>query len=41
MPNKKADKMLDEITRQEAETKKRLANNATDNKTSSKSGKDW
>ena len=41
MPNKQADKMLDDLTRKEAETKKRLAKNSTDKKSGSNSGKDW
>jgi len=41
MPNKQADKMLDDLTRKEAETKKRLAKNSTDKKPGSNSGKDW
>jgi Ca-activated chloride channel family protein len=41
MPNKQADKMLDDLTRKEAETKKRLAKNSNDKKPGSNSGKDW
>jgi hypothetical protein len=41
MPNKQADKMLDDLTRKEAETKKRLAKNSSDKKAGSNSGKDW
>ncbi len=41
MPNKQADKMLDDLTRKEAETKKRLAKNSSDKKPGSNSGKDW
>ena len=41
MPNKQADKMLDDLTRKEAETKKRLAKNSNDKKPGSNLGKDW
>ena len=41
MPNKQADKMLDDLTRKEAETKKRLAKNSNNKKPGSNSGKDW
>ncbi len=41
MPNKQADKMLDDLTRQEAATKRRLGKNNKGKSSSNKSGKDW
>ena len=41
MANKQADKMLDELTRQEANTKRRLAKNGNQKKSGGNSGKDW
>jgi tetratricopeptide (TPR) repeat protein len=41
MPNKQADKMLDDLTRQEAATKRRLGRNNKGKGSVNKSGKDW
>jgi len=41
LPNKQADKMLDNLTRQEADTRRRVAGGQKNNENSSKSGKNW
>jgi tetratricopeptide (TPR) repeat protein len=41
LPNKQADKMLDNLTRQEADTRRRIAGGQRNNENSSKSGKNW
>lgn len=41
IPNKQADKMLDDLTRQEATTKRRLGKNKKGKSSNNKSGKDW
>ncbi len=41
LPNKQADKMLDNLTRQEADTRRRISNGQKNSESSSKSGKNW
>jgi tetratricopeptide (TPR) repeat protein len=41
LPNKQADKLLDNLTRQEADTRRRIAGGQKNNENSSKSGKNW
>jgi tetratricopeptide (TPR) repeat protein len=41
LPNKQADKLLDNLTRQEADTRRRIAGGQRNNENSSKSGKNW
>ena len=41
LPDRQADKMLDNLTRQESETKRRIARNQKGNSNSTKSGKNW
>jgi tetratricopeptide (TPR) repeat protein len=41
LPNKQADKMLDNLTRQEADTRRRITGGQRNNESSSKSGKNW
>ena len=41
LPNKQADKMLDNLTRQEADTRRRISNGQKNSENSSKSGKNW
>jgi tetratricopeptide (TPR) repeat protein len=41
LPNKQADKLLDNLTRQEADTRRRIAGGQKNSENSSKSGKNW
>lgn len=41
LPDRQADKMLDNLTRQESETKRRIARSQKGNSNSTKSGKNW
>ena len=41
LPNKQADKMLDNLTKQEANTRRRISNGSKNEENSSKSGKNW
>jgi len=41
LPNKQADKMLDNLTRKEADTRRRISNGQKNNESSLKSGKNW
>jgi len=41
LPNRQADKMLDDLTRQEADTRRRIANGQNKSTNNSKTGKNW
>ena len=41
LPNKQADKMLDNLTRQEANTRRRISSGSKNEENKSKSGKNW
>lgn len=41
LPNKQADKMLDNLTKQEANTRKRISSGSKNEENKSKSGKNW
>lgn len=41
LPNKQADKMLDNLTKQEANTRRRISNGSKSEENNSKSGKNW
>lgn len=41
LPNKQADKMLDNLTKQEANTRRRISNGQKTSENNSKSGKNW